>query len=374
MVQFVIKPASAYGNVDAKLKGLACKVPFTYFEILTRGDITACCFSWLPVEVGNILTDSTENIIRNVDRIRIQNNMRSSLFSDCNDQCPTLNSLLSFGRKTQNIVPIQELDNVIKKSPISIGFSYDRSCNLQCPSCRNDLIFYDPEDLADINGQYIKNIHNKVKLLVAALLDQGHELILNITGSGDAFASTLYWNYLLELASKPVSKNIKIILNTNGVLMTKENWYAIKPLWPNIIRVLVSVDAATEDTYKIVRKNGNFKKLQRNLIDFDELVHSGGFSNLINWQTNFILQRENYKELKDFVAWQLSFKSKPSIWTSLITQWGHITNEEFTGMAVWQSTHPLYTELIEILKDPIFQNPQLNLGAMSALVNKEQNV
>jgi uncharacterized Fe-S cluster-containing radical SAM superfamily protein len=374
MVQFIIKPASAYGNINDKLNGLACKVPFTYFEILTRGDMTACCFSWLPVEVGNILTDSTEDIINNVDRIRIQNNMKNSLFSDCNDQCPTLNSLLSFGRKTQNIVPIEELDNAIKKSPISIGFSYDRSCNLQCPSCRNDLIFYDPEDPTDINGQYIKTIHNKVKLLIDALLNQDHELILNITGSGDAFASALYWNYLLELAANPVSKNIKIILNTNGVLMTKENWYAIKSLWPNIIRVLVSVDAATEDTYKIVRKNGNFKKLQRNLIDFDELVDSKNFPNLINWQTNFILQRDNYKELKDFVAWQLTFKSKPSIWTSLITQWGHITNEEFTSMAVWQSTHLLYKELVEILKDPIFQNPQLNLGAMSALVNKEQNV
>ena len=90
--------------------------------------------------------------------------------------------------------------------------------------------------------------------------------------------------------------------------MTKENWYAIKSLWPNIIRVLISVDAATEDTYKIVRKNGNFKKLQRNLIDFDELVDSKNFPNLINWQTNFILQRDNYKELKDFVAWQLTFK------------------------------------------------------------------
>ena len=155
---------------------------------------------------------------------------------------------------------------------------------------------------------------------------------------------------------------------------SKENWYAIKSLWPNIIRVLVSVDAATEDTYKIVRKNGNFKKLQRNLIDFDELVDSKNFPNLINWQTNFILQRDNYKELKDFVVWQLTFKSKPSIWTSLITQWGHITNEEFTSMAVWQSHHLLYKELVEILKDPIFQNSQLNLGAMSALINKEQNV
>ena len=163
MVQFVIKPASAYGKVSAKLNGLACKVPFTYFEILARGDITACCFSWLPVEVGNILTDSTEDIINNIDRIRIQNNMKNSLFNDCNDLCPTLNSLLSFDCSPHNIVPIQELDNAIKKSPISIGFTYDRSCNLQCPSCRNNLIMWDPYDLNSLDGQRLMTIHNKVK-------------------------------------------------------------------------------------------------------------------------------------------------------------------------------------------------------------------
>lgn len=367
MPNFKIKPESQYTNVEA-LKNYGCMVPFKHIEIHSNGSVTACCHTWLPVWVGNLLEESAEDIINNRMRKEIQDMMSTGNFDCCNDQCPQLSSFMNGEKAYWDIVPLDTFEQRLKTSSMNVGFSYDLSCNLQCPSCRDKLILWRPDDPNDVDGQRIKQIHEKVKDLIEILLTQHVKVNLNITGSGDAFASPLYWNYLLELASKPVPENLRINLKTNGVMMTKENWEAIKPLWPIIEYLEVSIDAATEETYKIVRKNGNFKRLKNNLDVFDELKLSGAFPRMYGWQTNFIVQRDNFRELKEFVTWQLSLKSKPKIWTNLLAQWHHLDDARFKGMAVWQEGHVSRNELIEILKDPIFKEPGIKLGNMTSLV------
>jgi MoaA/NifB/PqqE/SkfB family radical SAM enzyme len=319
--------------------------------------------------VGNFLTDSVDDVINNLNRRRIQDDMRAGEFTFCNDQCPQLNTLLSGGTNFWDIIPIRDLDDKLQHETMNVGFSYDLSCNLQCPSCRNQLIVWRPDDINDVNGQRIRQIHVKVKDLVKRLVLEHPLVNLNITGSGDAFASPLYWDYLVELASEPVPPNLRITLKTNGVMMTEENWNAIKPLWPIISYIEVSVDAATEDTYKIVRKNGNFKKLQKNLEVLDKLIFNKCFPNLTNWQTNFIVQRDNYFELKPFVEWQLQFDSKPLIWTNLIAQWYHMDDVSFNKMAIWKDGHVSRDEFLKILQDPIFKHPQIKLGNLNSFLS-----
>ena len=369
MVQYITNPESAYVE-DAKndLKNYACTVPFKHIEIHSRGQVSACCHTWLPVWVGNLLTESAEDVLNNLDRKSIQDGMRCGSFAKCNDQCPQLNSFLSGNKDYWDLTPLESLDRRLSRSAMHVGFSYDISCNLQCPSCRNNLIVWRPDDLNDEDGQRIKKIHTNVKALIEILLTEHPIVSLDITGSGDAFASPLYWDYLLELASKPIPNNLRLTLKTNGVMMTEENLLAIKPLWPIITYIEVSVDAATEDVYKIVRKNGNFKKLRKNLEVLDQLVANKNFPAMHNWQTNFIVQKDNFFEIREFVEWQLSFVSKPKIWTNLIAQWYHINTIQFDRMAVWKEGHPDRQRLVDILKDPIFKNPQLKLGNMSSLL------
>ena len=112
----------------------------------------------------------------------------------------------------------------------------------------------------------MKNVvDEKVKQLVELCSKTYNSVLLSITGSGDAFASITYWNYLLELSTNGIPSNVRLNILTNGVLMTENNWNSIKPLLSSIRQIEVSVDAATEPTYKIVRKNGNFKKLCQTL-------------------------------------------------------------------------------------------------------------
>jgi MoaA/NifB/PqqE/SkfB family radical SAM enzyme len=369
-MKYLNKPESYYKNADKRLSTRACTVPFLDMEIHQSGKVTLCCQTWLPTPVGNFLTDSAEEILNNADRIRIQENMRNGNFSDCNDKCPFLSQFLHNSiKRFDTFVPIKSLDNAIDTLPIVISLSYDPSCNLQCPSCRNSLIVW---HATDVNGQQAQKIHIRVKEMVSLLLEKhpNKKIILSITGTGDPFASPLYWNYLVELCQSSIPKNLLIALHTNGIMMTQETWEEIKPLWPHIQFISVSVDAATEETYNIVRKNGNFKKLQKNLLILDDMISSRCFINLKKWQNNIVVQKDNFKELKLFVEWMLTFKSKPMVWTSLIAQWGHLSNDQFNKMAVWQDIHPDRDELVKVLADPIFYNEQVRLGNLSPFLPK----
>jgi len=369
MVKLVLNTSIEQDFVDNKLKEMSCVIPFTRIEILRYGKIVGCCFKWMPVEMGNLLTDTVDEIFNNANRLRVQNNLKKGIFNECTDHCHHLSSFLLNKSNSYPIIPIKNFDSTVKNSKIHIQFSYDNSCNLQCPSCRTDLVLWDYTNANDVDGQIIKHIHERVKELVSYLLDRGNRILLQLTGSGDPFASPLYWNYLQELASGPVHENLSIQLDTNGILMTKANLIKIKSLWGHITRVNISVDAVNESTYKIVRKNGNFKKLQKNLTMFDALVIQGNFPHLENWQTNFIVQNDNYAELEEYVKWQLSFKSKPIVSLSAIDHWWHLTDDKFKSMAVWNALHPERNKLIAILKNPIFQNKQIR-GNISNLILK----
>ena len=371
MPHYITKPKSQYPYAD-QLSSMACMTPFKHIEIHSHGQISVCCQTWLPKWCGNLLTDDPATVLDNINRKTIVDDMRNGCFDHCNDLCPQLNKYLTngpSGDQTWSIVPVDSLEQRIIKEPYWVYFSYDPSCNLQCPSCRTNLIVYRPDNSADKDAARIVIIHNKVKEIIKLLLATGSEVRLSITGSGDPFASPLYWEYLKELASTPQPSTLKIILQTNGVMMTEQNLLEIKSLWPHISYMNISIDAATEGTYKIVRKNGNFKRLQKNLDTFDSMIVDGCFPNFEGWQTNFIVQRDNYKELGKFIEWQLTFKSKPMVWTNLISQWYHMSDEVFNKMAIWQDNHPDRAELVEILKNPIFKNNQIKLGNLSSLVS-----
>lgn len=370
MVKFIAAPQDSY-QYFSKLSSTGCTVPFKHIEIHSWGQVSICCHTWLPEWCGNLLNDSVEEVMNNIKKKEIQEGMRRGDYSSCNDLCPQLNQFLTTGldeERAWSIVPLERLDKQIAFNRYQIYFSYDPSCNLQCPSCRKGLIVHRPDDPKDTEAARIVKIHNKVKELVKYLLDQGEKVDLSITGSGDPFASPIFWSYLKELASAEVPDNLGILLQTNGVMMTEHYWNEIKPLWKAIRFVNISVDAATEATYKIVRKNGNFTKLKNNLEFFDQMVLDKQFPNLYGWQTNFIVQKANYKELKEFVEWQLSYKSIRNVWTNLIAQWHHLSDEEYTEMAIWKEGNEDRDILIEILKDPIFKNPKIKLGNMNALV------
>ena len=354
----------------SNLQNLSCKNPFRWIEIQETGDISICCFTWLPITIGNILDLSTEEIFNNIIRNEVLTKISNGDFSTCTEHCPHLNNYLHTGKinpsNTGVLVNKTSLQSKLVTFPWHIKLTYDKSCNLQCPSCRKNLILLRPEETHIPEVSKLIQIHKKVKELVQFLVDKNERIVLTITGSGDAFASPIFWSYLVELSQQKLPKNFYINLMTNGILMTEQHWNEIKPLWKHIIYVNISIDAATESTYKIVRKNGNFARLKNNLSFFDSLVKEKVFTMLSGWSTAYVVQKINYHELKDFVKWQLSYNTIAEIDISLIAQWGHLSDSEYNSMLLNESDKK---QLSKMLADPIFNHPKISLGNINQYKN-----
>jgi MoaA/NifB/PqqE/SkfB family radical SAM enzyme len=360
-MHYVIKSADQYIVPESKLASYGCYRISKYIEIHPSGDISVCCFSWLPKMFGNVLTDTPEEILTNFNRVSLINDMDKGKFTECNDHCPFINSILNGKRTPGYIVPLPMLQHEKARQPIVINFSYDQSCNLQCPSCRNELILFQLDENA-----LITRVHNRVKELIDYLLSRGEKLTLNITGSGDAFASPTYWNYIKNLEP---NKNLSLKLLTNGILMTDARLNDITHLWDNISHINISIDAATNETYSVVRKNGSLDKVKRNLESLNELIKKGSFKQLKQFQTNFTVQRNNYKEIVDFAKWQLEYSHLTSVYFNLVVQWGHLSDYMFhTGFEMPESEKK---ELQDLLQDPIFNSPRIILGNLHSIKNYE---
>ena len=356
---FLIKSEKDYNKPASYLKDFGCVRISRYLEIHASGSISICCHTWLPEDCGNILTDSILDIINNTKRLQMISDMDKGEFSNCNDHCPFISALLSDKKEAVNfIVPLTSLSSYKKTFPLVINFSYDTSCNLQCPSCRNKLILHKVGE----NEQIVK-IHAKVETLIDYLLEQGENLILNITGSGDAFASPTYWQYLKTLSTKNPGDNLKIKLMTNGILMTAERWNQIQPLWDNIMHIGVSIDAFHSETYSKIRVNGSKNTLDNNLEVLNEMIKNKSFKNLTGWQTNFTVQKDNYKELKEYVNWQLSYDQISTIFFNYIDQWSHLDDIMYDRLNIDSVDKIL---LKEILSDEIFNNEKVMLGNINS--------
>ena len=379
-MNFVLNPPESYNYTVDVLSGTGCILPFKQLFVHESGNIGLCCPTWLRETCGNIFTDSPQEILENVNRKRLLNDMSQGKYTSCNDLCPLLNSSLTDGkikdsplngriltspvrgsRFESHIQPLDKLKDAVASSEYQITFGYDRSCNLQCPSCRKGLILHQPSEVSDPKIEKMLKIHENTKSLINLLISRGEAVTLAITGSGDPFASPLYWGYIKELSDMDLPDNFRIRLITNGVLMTQNAWNEIEPLWKHISSISISVDAATVETYKIVRYPGSFINLKRNLTVLDDMVFEKKFANLEGWRTIIVVQSANYKELADFARWQLTYKTLSTISTVIIQQWGHLSDEEIKNMLKID-----LDELRVILSDPIFNDPRVLLGNLSS--------
>lgn len=332
---------------------LACLKPFKTIEVHTNGDISLCCFSWLPYFCGNVLEAEVDQILKNIQRVEILSNMRQGNFSHCNDRCPHI-AMFKHGQTPSRFVKLENLDSELSSQHWDIHLTYDQSCNLACPSCRSELILF-----KNGSNDLIQKIHKKTTAIVDYLLSKNETVTVHVTGSGDPFASPVFWEYL-KTASENIKDNLYFEIITNGTLMTPVRLQKVSSLLPKIKIINVSIDASNSNTYSKVRKNGNFDKLVENLNYLDSLG--------VSWMSNFTVQNENIEDLVDFVNWQLNYKNLKSVSLNGISKWGHMTDDQYNKMAVWKHDHINNFRLKEILSDSIFYNKKVKMGNLSGLL------
>ncbi len=344
------------------LKKVRCAVPFTEFHIYENGFVSNCCFSWMPTEIGNIQDVSLLEMLEKKTSLAIQESVSNGSYEYCStENCPVLSNYLYTGQIKDPLVRNDLLHTVTLTSrPIRIFLSYDKSCNLSCESCRNEV-----QLLTETSAPpELVQIHRRVSEEIRALLDAGYAVEVAVTGSGDSFASPLFFNLMVNL---PHSNRLGIKILTNGTMMTAAR---INQINPDLVQyVSVSVDAARAETYKKIRRGGHFSLLEKNIKDFDRMVSEKSFRNFHGWEVNFIVQSDNYREMGEFVDWSDQFKSLNSVSFLMIQDWGHLAKDHFAKKAIWMKDHFEHQNFLEALQDPRLARKRVSLGNLHQFRN-----
>ena len=321
-----------------------CLIPFEFAYIDDTGDVYPCCPSKFELSIGNLNKDSLQKVWSSKAAIAVRKSMINRTFRYCDyEACEYLkNGAIEhkekITKKGDNLFP-RDI-NLIDRAPKIINLAYDRSCNLVCPPCRKAIHTHQDNTI---------NIHNNI---FGKELQGVHRFI--ISGNGDPFASKYFMDFFQNFDQKQYP-DVKIKIQTNGLLLTSEKWDSIEKSHDAIDWISVSVDAATEETYKINR-GGDFKKLLKNLEFVSELRKSGKIK---RFYINFVVQANNYKEIKQFIELGLKLGCD-LIELQSIENWGTFSKNEFMKVAIQDKSHPEHKEFLKVLDDPIFLNPSVS--------------
>jgi MoaA/NifB/PqqE/SkfB family radical SAM enzyme len=315
-----------------------CYRPFKDLYVDIEGDCYLCCPLWMSRKAGNVLKTSIVDIWHGADASDLRVSILDQSFRYCRN-CGNK------GCVTQNVTPY-DLNEI---GTLTLG--HDQSCNLTCPSCRLSAKSASPKATAIDQAVFSSGVLKTVRCL-------------NLGGNGDPFASLLFRKLLKELPSMDCHPDLRLSLQTNGLLLTPEMLAEVQATGKPVDKLLISVDAANADTYRMVR-GGDWDVLMKNLF---HLGHTGLFV-----QLNFVVQELNFKEIVAFVELAVLLGAKVAYFSAL-ENWDTYAVEDYAKRAVHVPAHSRHAELLGILRSPELHGRtdiRVNLTNLKFLLGRE---
>jgi MoaA/NifB/PqqE/SkfB family radical SAM enzyme len=350
-------------------KSFICPNPFVYAELHHNGEIGTCCY--ISSKFGNLKNKSLKDIWNGDSFKKLRRSILDGEYTYCDSsKCASMQQVLQPQRVTFNYqIPYQLIrrsnannsivSKYIKKHesnsslPEILSLEDDDSCNLSCPSCRIELHVLNTA-----------NSKRKLQAQIDLLNSMGNDFKeLWLCGAGDPFAAKSY-NELLSNFDFNKFPQLKIRLDSNGMLFNKSTWdKTLKNVHEKIDIIAISVDAATKETYELIRRGGNFDTLVKNLWFLSNLRKKGfNFSFIIR----MIVQKKNFTEMKKFV--ELGFAlGVDSVVFSVIQNWGTFSTQEYIKQAVHLKENEFYPDLCNLLKNEMFNSTKIDLGNLTQL-------
>lgn len=197
--------------------------------------------------------------IWNSDTARqIRKSVHEGTFSYCDrEYCPFIqcNALQDKDQVTdhyfRNIID-KEL-TVLPNGPRKLLLGNDLTCNLWCPACRAEKFVLTGRDFDEayiMQEKLCEEVLKGVRLLHLA--------------GGETFASRLHMHLLTSINCSQYP-DMKILIQTNGLLLTPATWDRIRGIRDAIKYIYISIDAVYPETYRFLRRGGNFKQLLKNI-------------------------------------------------------------------------------------------------------------
>ena len=313
----------AIGGLDyiEHFKGRYCNHPFDDFEIRSDGEIFVCCPSYLPYSIGNAFK------IKSVEEVQSSPTLaklKDSIIRQDFRYCRWLHC-----EKIKNGLPTKPVRAKVEYAPIDFRLSYDPTCNLWCPSCRNEKIV--------AKGEQRERIMQLTDEIVLPLLKTAHSCMMN--GYGDVFASKAC-RKILETASPEGFPNLKFDFITNGVLFTAEEWEKFPGIHRMVRSIRVSIDAARKQTYDRIRLGGDWVVLMENL-EFISLLRRQGI--IERFMISMVIQEENFTEMVDFAHMAKRLGCEFAVFEPIMN-WNTFAVDVFKQKAVHYSTHARHAE------------------------------
>lgn len=283
-----------FGSVGTKL---FCELPFTQINIMENGDVFPnCCPEWVAFPFGNLATQSWQEVWNGAAAQRFRASMLKGDLRYCDRHwCPHIQQVLR-GDRDDIVVPFEQRprgrgprgedwsSTTSPVGPSNVGLHYDDSCNLACPTCRAGI-----ESVSGRRADEVARIHQIVE---TEILPGARSI--SLTGTGDPFASRFLRTFLTEFdrTRYPLLENIH--LHTNAIMWTPSMWERMPGLHDLPISTDISIDAATPETYHVVRQPARWDRLIENL-DFIVTI-----PNLHTLGVSMTVSQLNYREMVAF--------------------------------------------------------------------------
>lgn len=262
-------------TVKSQYQGKFCFAPYKNLEIDEDGDVILCgCQLHMPYVIGNIYQNTISEIWNNSQANEVRDSVARGEFTYCNWACGQLRSLKS----RPDVIP------ATPSFPKHISVKLDLSCNLQCPSCRENKI------MEKNNDKIFKQKLVFDEIVKYALANPDQIIEVNPLSSGEVFASHSGLHFLKSLADYPLN-NLRLSILTNGTLINHHRELVGK-ISHLIDGFSISIDAATPETYSRVRA-GNWNELWAGVEIINKL-------DLKLFAANFCIQAANYHEIESF--------------------------------------------------------------------------
>ncbi|KJU87393.1 radical SAM domain-containing protein [Candidatus Magnetobacterium bavaricum] len=363
------KTTGRVNRVGHELADYFCFFPFVYLSLTRGGGCYCCCCSWLPQSIGNAYSDDFNDVWNSPAIKSIRAGIIDGSFSFCDKlSCymimlgllPRRDSLTAYiNAKVQSLAPeirehvgrtaseIPTMGTIMPFRPFFVNLANDPVCNLYCPSCRQDKIIPDATEL--------HRIEEATDNVVIPLLKTA--AVVELSGAGDPFAGRSCMRLLAAINANDFPA-LKLVLMTNGNLLSSELWGRFENLEGRVASINISIDAATQHTYSLLRRGGDFDTVIKNARFAGQLYRQGKIENL---KLCYVVQRENFTEMKDFVALAREIGASQMHFQNLANF--TFTQEQYADKAIHLPAHPLHAQLQQIIKDPIFDDPMIILEA-----------
>jgi wyosine [tRNA(Phe)-imidazoG37] synthetase (radical SAM superfamily) len=183
---------------------------------------------------------------------------------------------------------------------------------------------------------------------------------LGIDGAGEVFASR-HSRHLLSLLKRDRFPRLKFWLVSNGLLLN-ERAFRDLDLYGRVQGIEISMDAAREETYRVVRRGGDFQRLLSNLAFLYESRSLR--AEKFRLGLRFVVSSMNFRDLPEFVQLGREFQAD-IIYLYMIRNWGHCSLPQFEELNIGHPSHPEHEDFRRILDSPELSDPIVDWGSVA---------